>query len=217
MGTPEKGFTLVEIAVVLVIIGLLLGGIIKGQELITQAKIKRVIADLTGVSAAMYAYHDRYGVLPGDDQGAASRWSGANAGNGNGIIEGAYASATPTHESRLFWDHLRRAGFVTGGGTENPSNAVLGKTGVQTGDGAGGGVLGTNVNTQLFTGLLVCSANLPDKIAAAVDSQMDDGRGKTGSVRGKLGMGNPALLANDSADEYVEGVSLYVVCRLINS
>ena len=64
MKKSQKGFTLVEIAIVLVIIGLLLGGILKGQEMITQAKIKNVIADLTGVSAAMYGYQDRYRALP---------------------------------------------------------------------------------------------------------------------------------------------------------
>ena len=70
----QHGFTLVEIAIVLVIIGLLLGRILKGQEMITQAKIKNVIADLSGVSAAMYGYQDRYKALPGDDKGAAGRW-----------------------------------------------------------------------------------------------------------------------------------------------
>src|SRR3954463_9260347 len=86
----NQGFTLVEIAIVLVIIGLLLGGILKGQEMITQAKIKNVIADMSGVSAAMYGYQDRYKALPGDDA-KADRWAGAPAGNGNGIIEGKYS------------------------------------------------------------------------------------------------------------------------------
>ena len=59
----QAGFTLVEIAIVLVIIGLLLGGILKGQEMITQAKIKNVIADMSGVSAA---YVRLPGPLPRD-------------------------------------------------------------------------------------------------------------------------------------------------------
>ena len=54
----------------LVIIGLLLGGILKGQEMITQAKIKNVIADFSGVSAAFYGYQDRYRAMPGDDDKA---------------------------------------------------------------------------------------------------------------------------------------------------
>ena len=218
MKVTQKGFTLVEIAIVLVIIGLLLGGILKGQEMITQAKIKNVIADVTGVSAAMYGYQDRYRALPGDDKGA-NRWSGVTppASAGNGVIEGTYNSTTAGDESRLFWDHLRRAGFVSGSGEENPFNAVSGKTGVQTGDGSGatpGGVLGTAASTQLFTSLILCTANLPDKIAISVDSQMDDGKGKAGSVRAKKGGANPTLVVNDAADEYAEdGVSTYVVCR----
>ena len=127
--------TFVDYAV-LVIIGLLLGGILKGQEMITQAKIKNVIADISGVSAAMYGYQDRYRALPGDDK-LANRWSGVTVPGtaGDGTIEGTYIAAA-TAESMLFWDHLRRAGFISGGsGADNPFNAVNGKMGVQTSDG----------------------------------------------------------------------------------
>src|SRR6516162_4512119 len=124
----QAGFTLVEIAIVLVIIGLLLGGILKGQEMITQAKIKNVINDMTGVAAAVYAYQDRYRALPGDDKNAGTRWqTGANAtssGNGDGVINGTYLAAAPatltsaasdgSQESVMFWHHLRLAGFVQG-------------------------------------------------------------------------------------------------------
>ncbi len=225
MKTMQKGFTLVEIAIVLVIIGLLLGGILKGQEMITQAKIKNIIADMSGVSAAMYGYQDRYRALPGDDKAALTRWSMGAAGTptagmvqGNGVIEGTYASSTLTDESLLFWAHLRRAGFVGGTGAENPFNAVSGKLGVQTGDGAGatpGGVLGTAASTGLFTSLILCSANLPDKIAISVDAQMDDGVGNAGSVRGLLQtQPNMPLALNGAAATYSEdGVSTYVVCR----
>jgi prepilin-type N-terminal cleavage/methylation domain-containing protein len=217
MKSAQKGFTLVEIAIVLVIIGLLLGGILKGQEMITQAKIKNVIADVTGVSAAMYGYQDRYRALPGDDKGS-TRWGlTPPLTAGNGVIEGTYGSATATDESRLYWDHLRRAGFVSGSGDENPFNAAAGKVGVQTGDGSGAtpaGVLGTAAATQLITGLILCTSNLPDKIAISVDSQMDDGKGNAGSVRAMKGGGSPALVASAAADAYTEdGVSIYTVCR----
>src|SRR5262245_51676737 len=124
----NQGFTLVEIAIVLVIIGLLLGGILKGQEMITQAKIKNVIADFSGISAAYHGYVDRYKKIPGDDPCAGgtpsanvcgtttARWTGASKGDGNGVIAGKYNSPTSTDESRLWWDHLRRAGFVSGVG-----------------------------------------------------------------------------------------------------
>src|SRR5436189_6124876 len=73
--STEGGFTLVEIAIVLVIIGLLLGGILKGQEMITQAKIKNVINDFNGISVAVTSYQDRYRALPGDDGNATARWT----------------------------------------------------------------------------------------------------------------------------------------------
>ena len=80
----QAGFTLVEIAIVLVIIGLLLGGVLKGRDMITNAKIKRIENDFAGVAAAIYAYQDRYGVLPGDDPAASTRFAGTwrNADNG---------------------------------------------------------------------------------------------------------------------------------------
>jgi hypothetical protein len=231
--TTNTGFTLAETALVLVVAGLVLGGVLKGQELVVQSKIKHVIADITGVSAAMYAYHDRYRALPGDDKGA-GRWGLTPPSSaGNGVIEGIYTSSAPTDESRLVWEHLRRAGFVAGDGSENPFNAVFGKTGVQTGDGSGaspGGVLGTAANTELFTGLMICTANLPDKIALSADAQMDDGKGRTGSVRanratyhqnngkgkGKGGDGGNPTAVKEVADDYTEdGVTTYVVCRQI--
>ncbi len=208
----QQGFTLVEIAIVLVIIGLLLGGILKGQEMITQAKIKNVIADMSGVSAAMYGYQDRYKALPGDDK-KADRWTGATAGNGDGIVAGKWTAAS---EAMNYWDHLRRAGFISGSGVENPFNAVSGKMGVQTGAGdtPPTGVLSDGGGTPtLFTSLMLCSAGLPDKIAISVDAQMDDGLGKKGSVRGKKASGNPADVSV-TADDYAEdGVSTYIICR----
>src|SRR5262245_25456535 len=164
--TRTRGFTLVEIAIVLVIIGLLLGGILKGQEMITQAKIKNVIADFSGVSAAYHGYQDRYRAIPGDDPNAGTRWAtapAATSGTGNGVVAGAYNSTTATDESRLWWDHLRRAGFVSGNGTQQPFNALTGMIGVQTGDAASpiGPTLTTSGNG--FVGLIMCSANLPDK------------------------------------------------------
>jgi prepilin-type N-terminal cleavage/methylation domain-containing protein len=222
MKSQQKGFTLVEIAIVLVIIGLLLGGILKGQEMITQAKIKNVIADMTGVTAALYGYQDRYKALPGDDQNA-NRWSGQTGGNGNGIILGTYLSTTTTDESYKFWVHLRLAGFVSGSGADKPSNAVAGKLGIQTGNGVidGSGNLGTVLGAGAATttpigSLILCTTNLPDKIAISVDSQMDDGVGTTGTVRGVLqSQPNPTTIADTATVFTEDGVSQYVVCRMM--
>lgn len=224
----ESGFTLVEIAIVLVIIGLLLGGILKGQEMITQAKIKNIINDFNGISAAVYSYQDRYRALPGDDVGGA-RWlaGAAPAGDGNGILKSSEATATkqykksltatPTNadEVNVFWWHLRLAGFVPGptavadaGVVGNPpTNAVNGLVGVQTGAGA---------TTMGFSSNIICTTNLPDKIAIAVDTQMDDARADTGQLRAiKQTAPNPDLKAVVAADDaYAEdGQSQYTICK----
>jgi hypothetical protein len=94
---------------------------------------------------------------------------------------------------------------------------VSGKMGVQTGDGASppGPVLASTTPAAIagFTSLIVCSANLPDKIAGSADAQMDDGAGTTGSVRGMVQTApDPAIAATASA--YVEtGTSQYVICK----
>jgi len=208
----QQGFTLVEIAIVLVIIGLLLGGILKGQEMITQAKIKNSIADFSGISAAYHGYQDRYRAIPGDDPGA-TRWSGATAGNGNGVVAGKYNSSTATDESLLWWDDLRRAGFVSGSGTSQPFNAFTGQIGVQTGDAAGATAMGG------FAGLIICSANVPDKVAIAMDTQMDDGLIDKGTVRGqKQTTPNPDIVGTIPAGDipYAEtGTNTYTLCRAL--
>lgn len=228
MKTNQKGFTLVEIAIVLVIIGLLLGGILKGQEMITQAKIKNIISDFSGISAAFHGYQDRYRAIPGDDANAAARWAGSPpliAGQGNGVVAGTYnnggAACANNVESCIWWDHLRRSGFVAGAGLTQPLNAVSGIVGVQSGDGAGGAVLGGVGGVGGFFGLMLCSANHPDKVAIATDTQMDDGVRTTGSVRGQLQTSNnPTIVQNaltaPDANSYVEsGTNTYTLCRLL--
>src|SRR5438445_1720004 len=190
----EAGFTLVEIAIVLVIIGLLLGGILKGQEMITQAKIKNIINDFNGVTVAVTSYQDRYRAIPGDDQNGTTRWTtqAPGKGNGDGVMLGKYkdndtsgAGGAPADlkESNLFWQHLRIAGFVPGlttgaGSGTQPTNAAGGMIGVESGR------PGTNV--LCCNSMIVCFSILPEKIASAVDGQMDDSNPASGQVRGQL-------------------------------
>jgi len=228
MKTRQTGFTLVEIAIVLVIIGLLLGGILKGQEMITQAKIKNVVNDFNGITAAVNSYQDRYRALPGDDLNAAGRWAGSTNGDGNGqlctgacpsppVAPNVYNNSVTTTagapEVNLFWWHLRLAGFVGGSTTagagsaaSQPNNAANGLMGVQTGGPAG-----------FFTSNMICSSNLPDKIGIAVDTQMDDGNAATGQVRANLQTAtNPVLHAIVAGDAYAEtGTNQYVVCKAL--
>jgi len=218
----ESGFTLVEIAIVLVIIGLLLGGILKGQEMITQAKIKNVINDFNGVTAAVNSYQDRYRALPGDDATASTRWSSQSAisGNGDGAIAGKYnnvisGAPTTSQESNLFWWHLRLGGFVPGavtagpGAGNQPPNATNGIIGVQSSAGA------TPLPNLGFSSNIVCSSNLPDKIAIAVDTQMDDGTPAAGEVRGALQTApNMDVPSGSGITSYQEtGQNQYLLCK----
>jgi prepilin-type N-terminal cleavage/methylation domain-containing protein len=211
----EAGFTLVEIAIVLVIIGLLLGGILKGQEMIAQARIKNAINDFNGISVAVTSYQDRYRALPGDDPNATTRWTtqAPASGNGNGIVAGLYNDATLTTESHLFWQHLRIAGFVPGLTTgtaagQPPQNSVGGIIGVET------AVAGTN--GLGFTSLIVCSSNLPDKVAIAVDTQADDGISGSGQIRAQLQtQANPPTAANPASSYTETSVSQYLVCKAL--
>lgn len=212
MKRRQHGFTLIEIAIVLVIIGLLLGGVLKGQELINQAKIKKINNDFESMAALVYAYQDRYKVLPGDDANADKRWTTATKGGGNNKIDGNFDSATKDDESRLFWQHMRAAGFIAGDTTsqEQGTNAVGGILGIQTDAGP---------TTAELNGLVFCSSNLTGKFAVAVDAQFDDGVPNTGSVRGyEIATGNANKTARvASSTAYTDdGVKLYTVCRSLN-
>src|SRR5882672_5117731 len=102
----NRGFTLIEIAIVLVIIGLLLGGVLKGQELINNAKVKSYATDFRNIPIMVYGYQDKFRALPGDDAlaGTASRPGSTLATTpagtvGNGVINGVWDTTTNTDES----------------------------------------------------------------------------------------------------------------------
>lgn len=212
MKNQHSGFTLVEIAIVLVIIGLLLGGVLKGQELITQAKIKNVANDLNGLSAAVYGYQDRYKAIPGDDPNADTRWTNPAATKGNGNTSVGDASnanvidcSSSTAENCQFWQHLRLSGFIGGDTTSknSPQNAT-------------GGVLHVQAGALGLSGLVLCTTNLLGKIANAIDAQFDDGKPATGTVRGIAASGAAYTLnaAPGSTTTYVDdGATVYAVCK----
>ena len=176
--TKQKGFTLVEIAIVLVIVGLLIGGVLKGQEMITNAKLKRIESDNAGIAAAMFSYQDRYTQLPGDDSDADNRFdlytsSTGNVGNGNGIIEGDWSPTSGTPETLIFWKHLRASGLIPGGGndTTQPTNAYGGLIGIRD------GALGIAGHVTIF-------GQIEGPIAKIIESRLDDGDPATGRVQG---------------------------------
>ena len=179
----QSGFTLIEIAIVLVIIGLLLGGILKGQELINSARVKNLSTDFRNVPVFIYGYQDKFRSLPGDDKAANTHVGTttvtATDGDGDGVIEGDWddVNATPPTETYLFWQHVRLAGLAPGptaltAADYVPRNAAGGAIGIQS-DAPFTGMTGT---------YFICSASILGKFAKQLDSQLDDGNTSTGSV-----------------------------------
>jgi prepilin-type N-terminal cleavage/methylation domain-containing protein len=193
--TYQRGFTLIEIAIVLVIIGLLLGGVLKGQELITSARVRNLIAQQDGIKAAFFGFQDRFRSMPGDYATASTTLkcpSGTTClnGNGNGIIErAATGTGVEQHEEILTWMHLSSAGFLNGSyqmtagetaptetnSPRNPYNVFL--EFVHDNDyydTASPPIVKLNLKT---------GSQIPVEIVAEVDRKIDDGHAQRGSFR----------------------------------
>ncbi len=209
MKSKQTGFTLIEIAIVLVIIGLLLGGVLKGQELINSARVKNLATDFKNIPVYIYGYQDKYRALPGDDKDAqlhlgASAVQAASATAGNGTIDGGWDAGAGDKESNLFWQHVRLANLAPGSTADpmtndlRPSNAVGGLVGV------------TSAANSSISGMkgsfIVCSSGIAGKFAKQLDITMDDGNTASGSMQTKDPNSNNAI-ANPADD------TTYVVCQ----
>ena len=223
MKKQQSGFTLIEIAIVLVIIGLLLGGVLKGQELINSAKVKNLANDFRTVPLYIYGYQDKFKSLPGDDSnvqghlGATATQATTPASKqGNGVIDGNWDSTTLTDESVLFWQHVRIAGFASGStvvvanNTYWPTNADGGQIGVESG--SANFIKNTDNATYLQGAYIVCSKGILGKFALQLETTVDDGNPQTGSMRvvaDNHTRGNAALA---SATIQAAPDSSYTVC-----
>lgn len=182
MKRSQSGFTLVEIAIVLVIVGLILGGVLKGQQMVNNAKVRNVVDQTTAMQTAVFAFQDRYRALPGDYSQATTNIPGvAGNGDGNGFI-------ATNAERGLYWQHLGVAGFISGsfdGGaignvltcpiTTCPSNAFGGAMMYSWGTIASGST--TNAHEMRI------GRNIPVGIVSEMDRKVDDGIPDTGSYQ----------------------------------
>lgn len=172
--TCQGGFTLVEIAIVLVIIGLLLGGVIKGREMIANAKFKQLIAMTEELAVAIHSYHDKYGALPGDDPNASANLSGGiggcvaddiNDGNGNGLIDEAFQAS----------EHLACANLIKGSYDGTFEHLIVPPYGTR--------LLIGNVTLHGYVANAFMYYELPTEIAKRLDTSLDDGIYNSGNVR----------------------------------
>ena len=182
----RAGFTLVEIAVVLVIVGLILGGVFKGQALIDGARVRSLSNEVVGIRTAWYGFQDRYRSLPGDFPNAATQIdSAAVPGNGDGRIDDA-------RERAGVWQQLALAGFISGD-FDGRSGSSGSATDVECGPATCprnpfGGAYKISYATQaadargaaheIYTG-----DRIPVGILAELDRKLDDGRPGGGRLR----------------------------------
>jgi len=199
----QRGFTLIEIAIVLVIIGLLLGGVLKGQELITSARVRNLISQQDGVKAAFFGFLDRYRAYPGDYNQAVANIPGCAAcqnGNNNGQITANTVAGATIDEQIAVWEHLSRAGFINGSYTyaaapETTSSAPTNPFGRYL------QMIYDNVYDPPASAVrhnLKTGNQIPSDILAEIDRKIDDGSATAGSFRfsaypGQTGAGTPPV------------------------
>lgn len=222
MKTHSTGFTLIEIAIVLVVIGLLLGGVLKGQELINSAKVKNFANDFRNIPVFLYGYQDKYKALPGDQRQTTLDGQFPPAGSatacapneisgpcvqGNGVLNGSWNASGITDESFVFWQHVRLANLAAGP-TDITDPAYLPRN-------ADGGVIGIQSAAEPYIqGMggtyLICSSAIPGKSVKPLDTAMDDGNTATGSMRA-VPSGSAANTAATASQLINDGQS-YTVC-----
>lgn len=200
----QSGFTLVEIAIVLVIIGLLLGGVLKGQELINSAKVRSLNDKFSGITAAWYAFQDRYRAVPGDYGQATTNINNTlRNGNSNALVGSG-------NEAGQVWAHLAAAGMISG---QYNGSAITGPryncaVGTCPDNGFGRGMFlqyaneGTNTNNA---NELISGSSIPASILAELDRKSDDGLATSGTMRlgnGGAGWGGGAVSRCINGDNY---------------
>lgn len=184
--TPDEGFTLVELAIVLVIIGLLLGGVLKGQALIDSARARALSNEVNSIRSAWYAFQERYRAVPGDFSGASTQIDSlASSGNGNGRIDGG-------DERAGVWQQLSLAGLLNGSfdgaGSASGSSSDLECSESTCPKNPFNGYYKISYSSQaadarsasheFFTG-----DHIPVSIIAELDARLDDGRPESGRFR----------------------------------
>lgn len=180
----NKGYTLVEIAIVIVIIGLLIGGIIKGENLIQSAKVSSAITLAQDIAVATNSFKQRYHMLPGDmliDAAIpeinvrAECWTGAKKGNNNGQID---ASESECVAEELFQAGMAKVELDNG---LPVFKSAYGSVSVKAANLSAVTIARGNVNPFAASVTHVVEfANLPCAVVQEIDRKIDNDDIKTG-------------------------------------
>jgi len=206
--TKNRGFTLIEMSIVMVIIGLVIAAITVAQGMVKQANVRGAISEFTGLRTSITTFKLQFGYLPGDFNNAATIWPSATCpsglfptgcnGNGNGIVDAV--GGINGYEFYRAFQHLSLAGYVNGtyNGTATQIDQYTSKYY------AGGcynllspgpttflALNNTSTSTLLelgtWEGYHCDAALIPTLDAYAIDTKLDDGNAKTGNLIGADG------------------------------
>ncbi len=197
----QRGFTLIELSIVLVIIGLIIGGVLTGRQVIQNARIANTVNAIQAYEAQFQTYQQNYGAIPGADTNAASRFPSVS--NGPGTLGNFDDPITNTKSgSVLVWAHLEAAGLVKPTvQAQQPSNPFGGIYGFQTG-----------AFSNALTSNVICINKVPGLVAQAIDNRLDDGNPGSGNIRGMIDTGTLGIAtAGAVATSYVDGNN-YILC-----
>ena len=162
MNNPQRGFSLIEIAIVLIVIGVLTGGIIRGLAFLEDARINNAQQSIQNMSSAFLVYQNRYLNPPGDDNQADARFGTTETnGDGDATIEEA--------EEDNVWMHLRAAGLINGAGANAPQHPW-------------GDDYRFELNTTLSRHAL-CLDSIDGEVAQILDTRLDDGSPQGGAMQ----------------------------------
>jgi prepilin-type N-terminal cleavage/methylation domain-containing protein len=214
----KRGFSLVELAIVLVIMGLLAVGATSGRSMLRAAELKTVISNVETYKIALDNFKLQYEGLPGDLKNATSFWAGATNGNGDGKI--GTGAVTDDTEAYYIWDHLSKAQLVSGVFSGSGTAAVIGTNvpAAKSVTGAGYSIVyqaspfsyADELGRSFSANYIILGANhasdnylstssLNPDDAFYIDSKIDDGTPDFGTVLGGLGNGASGTCTTGSA------------------
>jgi prepilin-type N-terminal cleavage/methylation domain-containing protein len=222
----KSGFTLIEMSIVLVIIGVIMGGVLIGQELLRAAEVRGIVAQVDSLNTAVDSFRSKYNALPGDFSGTISAnylGAGIGGGDGNGLIwkdtgipDGSIYlfGGGGAIQGELGWvfNHLSKANLMDGyyyANTGAMTSYTVGSNMPFLKNNKGGILLysytdyntywhlGVRSNTT-STSVQTVNAFSPEN-AYQVDAKMDDGFANTGLVQARSGTGDVEGAATTAA------------------
>ena len=188
MNKRNQAFSLVELSIVIIILGLLVASVTVGKDLIQAAQLRGLISQIHGFETQTSTFKLKYDALPGDISNADKRGLGSNNGDDDGVLEDGTADTTPdtaNYELVYFWEHLNNAGFADGAYDGDSTNGVIGETFPKAKHGGGIVVYGVSGVNYYHIGIEDSTTGSPSTLSFAdslvpedafsIDNKLDDG------------------------------------------